>query len=503
MGNIKISQLPEADLPLSGSEEFALTQGTTTKKATLAAMVGSAAGTDLVEYYVTPLGDDANDGLTPAGALLTARKLEDLLPPTVRHPTIVHMASGTYAPPQLADRIWKAPIRFVGDGAGVLNDDGKVASLTDTVNTAATDHTIQGLTGGYVADDLVGLSIEFTTGANVGQPRTIRSNTADTITTAWNFFSTPQVGDAFRVFQSAVNFGGTEDGNVFFLDRCGDSGRTASTSNYGSLAMAIFDNVNFSAASTLVSPTLSDSCLLFWGCRITGTMQPTNSRVISGTFFTATRGMLQLIEQVGVTEAEADNREGWCLSDGAVFAMPRAHMFEGFYVTRATGTVFGQPGSSLVLKGGRASNLTISGAGASISLSNGGATAATQPQFLFDRRSSSGPSLALTDGAVGTISMGLEFADSVNTTVAIQAIDRAIIYALTVTGSGLILIAGTTVADLEADIGGMIKYQSENDFQFGDATTLRVSGTDSTMASIASEGQLFVDGSVIYQRATA
>lgn len=121
-------------------------------------------------------------------------------------PGVIHMGSGTYTRPLLADLA--GPIVFVGDGGGDAGDDGLIEVIAPQ---AAGGGTAAGLVVGAgftVANE--GDAIEMLDGAAAGLRRTIVAvENADTeLRPARNFSPAPAPGDSFRIVRPAVIWDG-------------------------------------------------------------------------------------------------------------------------------------------------------------------------------------------------------------------------------------------------------------------------------------------------------
>lgn len=125
MANAKISELPAATTPLTGTEEIAVVQGGETRKAAVGNLPsgGGSSGREVLTsartYYVRADGNDSNDGLTDSsgGAFLTLQKAVDtvaMLDLSIYDATI-QIRSGTYAGAVLKTLVGAGACRIVGD----------------------------------------------------------------------------------------------------------------------------------------------------------------------------------------------------------------------------------------------------------------------------------------------------------------------------------------------------------------------------------------------------
>jgi hypothetical protein len=161
-----------------------------------------------------PLGNDANDGLTPLTPVETMAGAYSKIPTSILGAAVrIHTAA--FLGPNL---VWspipdfvsindEGQIIILGDGAGQPGEDGFSPVAPANVAGATTTNAIVDCTALAPApDSLLGFTIRFTTGVAIGQLRTVRNNTATEIIPCANFDVglAPAPGDLFDILAPAT-----------------------------------------------------------------------------------------------------------------------------------------------------------------------------------------------------------------------------------------------------------------------------------------------------------
>ncbi len=203
-----------------------------------------------LDLYWDPVdGDNANSGLSTSAPVQTAARLWELLPSLpLKRPVLIHCAGGaafdfTAAPiPNLigSDKMLCLYADFAWDPRGDL-----VSVVATGAAGAGTNGDTCVLPAPVTADLYEALSMRYTTGAAVGQIRTIAQHPTTALTPTITFSPVPAPGDTFEVFTSTAVIAVTTNNYV----ASGNSGHEGS-SNTGVVQSGVAF-VNFeSEAST-------------------------------------------------------------------------------------------------------------------------------------------------------------------------------------------------------------------------------------------------------------
>lgn len=160
-----------------------------------------ALSTNAIDLYLSAAnGNDANDGLTPATAVATLARLNEVIPPLAAGHVRLHGGSGTYTwvglkrPTFLytTARMW-----LVGDGAGQAGEDGHTVVATGVagVGTGTQNLTLQAATTTH--------AYRGRTLTCRGAYRTIQSNTTTNVRVGVAITGMV-AGDAYRVLEPSM-----------------------------------------------------------------------------------------------------------------------------------------------------------------------------------------------------------------------------------------------------------------------------------------------------------
>lgn len=161
----------------------------------LAGNLGGFVG-DFVVYVDSVFGNDGNDGLSPATALLNIDTAFGKLPMFWRGKCRIYLAAGAY-PTSIGNLILGGPL---GPNSqtffliGPMVDSGLGVRLTDAASTTLVVNVVG---GGLGVDALVGQRIRYTSGTQNGQTRTVTTNSATAITLNVALGGAPGVNDTF------------------------------------------------------------------------------------------------------------------------------------------------------------------------------------------------------------------------------------------------------------------------------------------------------------------
>lgn len=159
------------------------------------------------DLYVSPAGNDGNDGLTPATALRTLDRAVQLAPPQWTGQGIVHLAAGAYN----VEPVWEWILPHgVGSDKGVLLFDAPLTTvLAAQVSAAGSSQGGLAVFGTVVSPTPLvpnahaGQILAFTSGLNTGNYR-ILENDATTITIVGAFPTFDVLGQTFEVLDESA-----------------------------------------------------------------------------------------------------------------------------------------------------------------------------------------------------------------------------------------------------------------------------------------------------------
>lgn len=211
-------------------------------------------------YIDMVAGNDANDGLTSLTPILTKTRLYELLPLVIDQPTLVHMTDGTLVlgtdpiPYTIGTRL----LMFMADEA--WDPRGTLYSIqTGVSGVAAASTNAFGVVApmALVANAHRCMSIRFTSGAAVGQRRTISTNTTTTFSPSRSFSPAPAPGDTYEVFT-----------NNTVIQCNGFSSFTGSGISADPGAGFVFMGIDFDGAGSTTNATVGANFHQFYGCRV-------------------------------------------------------------------------------------------------------------------------------------------------------------------------------------------------------------------------------------------
>lgn len=154
-------------------------------------------------------GDDANDGLSVGTPKKTLAAVSALVPYEIRHNSAVHLSGVFAAPDRLGIKsVIGSNLYLVIDGGSALTviDDNTGSNYTAT---AASTLEVTDTAASWAVDALAGYWVKVLTGPAAGQIRLVRTNTADTFTTAIGFTTSPTIGATFAFYRPSTEIAGT------------------------------------------------------------------------------------------------------------------------------------------------------------------------------------------------------------------------------------------------------------------------------------------------------
>jgi len=173
-------------------------------RGTLAAAIKDLAGNlggfvgDFVVYVDSTFGNDSNDGLSSATALLNLDTAFSRLPMFWRGKCRIYLAAGTY-PTSIGNVNLGGPLGANSQAffiIGPMVDSGLGVRNTDAASTALVVNVVG---GGLTVDALVGQRVRYTSGTQNGETRTVTENSATAITLNLALGGAPVAGDTFVI----------------------------------------------------------------------------------------------------------------------------------------------------------------------------------------------------------------------------------------------------------------------------------------------------------------
>jgi hypothetical protein len=218
-----------------------------------------------VTLFVDPTGNDAN-ACTASGtsACATVNGALAKLPKIIQHNVTINVAAGTYAGFTVSNFVFTAPslTSVTFSIVGVMqNFTPATGTATGTVTIASNANglgLINDSTQTWTTDDLVGRFVRMTSGAQIGQRRTVFGNTSTSIEVAPQWAVAPVAGDTYVIETPGTTFN--------------------TTSNY--IGSAGTENLTFIVDSVQTDVSLGSSAS--FSCRSPGAqVSPRSSRFIS------------------------------------------------------------------------------------------------------------------------------------------------------------------------------------------------------------------------------
>ena len=316
-------------------------------------------GTGISSTTVAPLdifvsglnGDDANNGMTAAFPLATLIAAERLIPDIVDHRVIMHLgnAGGSpYAAPFFRERVVRARIWVIGDGAGQSGEPDGFRAVAGTGNSGTADggstaNELIFTAGGMTVDAFLGKTIEITSGAALGDRRTITENSATTFkpTRPW---SASVAGSTYRVVEPDVDIDWVRiDSDQLEVGVATGVGMDGTFRDHADLVGLFFVNIRASAPSSSVFASFRRTRILMFGVEMTDTP-------LSFSFNQSPASLGIDSSRDGVYSARDDfglpSRTtwlGWTLarplavaSPGFAYNVPKFSIVEGFIVANRT-----------------------------------------------------------------------------------------------------------------------------------------------------------------------
>lgn len=305
-----------------------------------------------MNLYVRTDGDDDNLG-TETSPLLTIAEAERRIPYIIVHPVIIHLGDspvGGWDVPAIKPRILRKPFIIIGDGAGV--GDGFTELLNASAEAGSTQYQV--VSTGLTPNAYRGKTIIITSGAAIGDRRSINDNDASNIYPDTPFTAAVAAADTFRIVEPAIdvllNTDFAEEKTPHVVGCGNQDGYVTASSNSHKVW---FVNVRFSY--NVMSPIMFvDSSIIMYGVEFDNTwanlMYLKNSQVLSGReseVFTDQRGG----SQTAMDLFDAPNYlswDGWGISCLGPFAVTDNGWFKGTLVAQQLAVTF----SDVTLYGG-------------------------------------------------------------------------------------------------------------------------------------------------------
>ena len=321
-----------------------------------------------LDLYVTTTGSDTNEGQSSSQPLRSLARVFDLIPDQINHPVVVHLGNGTYdLTGSLQGVTLKAPLMFIGDGAGQGSDDGFVEVATG-VAQAGTGAAAVVTTGGLAVDEYIDYFIEFTSGNAEGYRRQIRDNTTTTITPAYYYNNAPADGDSYRIVRPAVTINMPESFNTtvtagFFNVKGSGVVDVTDTVNYGENRLT-FTNLDFSHEPGLFIGALAlrNTDVSFYGCRLANPPSSSAFQVGDSSVALGLSDSSAKFSTLPVSPGLASELQAWSgyglVSIGAHPLSGVRTQWEGFLNSNSANSVFLVQGTHFRMRGGRIKTTT-------------------------------------------------------------------------------------------------------------------------------------------------
>lgn len=286
--------------------------------------------------YLDPNGDDdapgdaSNPKQTPAGVMRA-------VPDQIDHLTRVFVAPGAYALPA------------AGLGALSLNELISWEAQSDRVLTtraAGAGTTATSIVGAFTANEYRGKSIRFTSGAAIGQTKTLRNNTTTALVPSCDFSPAPSDGDTYEIFETNVTWDMTAGGFAQMLVTGG--GNPLGNNNVAGMIDQqgwLFKGIKFAGTATL---GVRNSYVMLYGCEYDGIFfTPVYARVALG----CDMGDLAAGPQALVPQRFGEAADAWLGWGGHSFGGSFPGNFLGHAYTEAAGHVLDGGGQLTALGG--------------------------------------------------------------------------------------------------------------------------------------------------------
>ncbi len=313
-----------------------------------------------IDLYVRgTTGSDQNSGYFVDQPLKTLQAAYDKIPIHIKHTVRIHLGAHTgdgYVAPKFEDRICDAHVIVIGDGAGEAGN-GVTNLLSDTA-IAGSDNLQVTITGPIVVDDYIGKTIRITSGAAIGDRRTIKSNTATSIVAASHFSDTIGVGDTFVIEEPSIAIDISADQPVCSIAPKGTNALDFENSqNAWGLVWANLQ---------LYPPVTGASLIVSGAMYLYGVEANTLNVYVEGLLCAgiddATDGGDPPTSEIGLSMGAPTDLswKGWGLV-GAYYINAKGSGFVGYWISDASGGLQIQFGSTMRIFGGRTRFITPAG----------------------------------------------------------------------------------------------------------------------------------------------
>jgi len=256
-----------------------------------------------IDLYVRTTGDDNNPG-TAALPLLTVteavRRLDSLAKITGVNGVgaTVHVGAGTFQWTMgLGPFFLSEALFFIGDGGGLVGDDGFTVLLASTAALAGSGLAVV-KSSGLTVNQYRGKTIQILSGAAAGDRRTIRNNTATDIIPSGNFSAAIATNDTYRILEPNcfLEFESSATATPLTTDfppiakSCGGTVAQVDTNGTGTATVApsiYFINFRFQNRTGDADPTaricIIDSAVTFFGVELNAVTSKTMIPVVDKT----------------------------------------------------------------------------------------------------------------------------------------------------------------------------------------------------------------------------